>query len=83
MERDPAWGRSLVRASKSSGRTLAEEQAISAAWLWFVRNQDRFDLPFSTVVMKVRERCPYADVGRIAVEFARRHRRALQRGRWG
>jgi hypothetical protein len=63
-------------------RNQAEERAILAAWRWFVRNQDKFDLPFSTIVTKVRERCPHADVGRIQAEFARRQRQALQQGRW-
>lgn len=79
MERDPAEGRSLGLTPKS----LAEERAISAVWRWFVHDQNRHDVPFATIVLKVHERCPHADVGRIASEFARRHQRALQRGTWG
>ena len=60
-----------------------EGRAISAVWTWFVRNQNKYDVPFSTIVLKVREQYPSADVVRIAAEFARRHRRALQLGRWG
>ena len=70
-------------ASVQRARDPAEEgRAIAAAWYWFMRYRDRSDLPFATVVTKVRERCSSANVGRIAAEFARRHRRALQRGRW-
>jgi hypothetical protein len=61
----------------------AEARAISAVWRWFVRNENKHDMSFATIVMKVREQCPHADVGRIQVEFARRQRQALQRGRWG
>jgi hypothetical protein len=64
-------------------RDPAEGRAISAVWMWFVRNQNKYDVPFATVVMKVRAQYPSANVGRIAAEFARRHRRALQLGRWG
>jgi len=64
-------------------RDREEVAAIAAVWRWYLRNQDRFDLPFATIVMRVRARCPSADVGRIAAEFARRHRRALRLGRWG
>jgi len=64
-------------------RDLAERRAIAAVWMWFVCNQNRYDVPFATVVMKVREQCSSADIERIKVEFVRRHRRALQLGRWG
>jgi len=64
-------------------RDLAEARAIAAVWWWFIRSSDRFDLPFATIVMKVRARCSSANVERIQAEFARRHRRALQRGVWG
>src|SRR5262245_46277958 len=64
-------------------RDLAEARAISTVWAWYVRSRDRFDLPFATIVLKVREQCSHATVERIQAEFARRHRRALQLGRWG
>jgi hypothetical protein len=64
-------------------RDPAEGRAISAVWMWFVRNQNKYDVPFSTIVMKVRARCSGADIERIQTEFARRHRQALQRGVWG
>ena len=64
-------------------RDLAEGRAIAEVWHWFMRNRDRSDLPFATIVAKVRARCSSANVERIQTEFARRHRRALQQGRWG
>src|ERR1700745_2446006 len=60
----------------------AEERAIAVVWRWYLCNPDRFDLSFATIVTRVRARCPSADVGRIAAEFARRHRRLLRLGRW-
>ena len=63
-------------------RDLAEGRAIAAVWMWFVRNQNKNDVPFATIVMKVRAQCSSANVGRIQAEFARRHRRALRLGRW-
>jgi len=70
------------RAPAQRARDPAEARAIAIVWRWFIRSRDRFDLPFATIVLKVRARCPSANVGRIAAEFARRHRRALQRGVW-
>jgi len=64
-------------------RDLAEGRAISTVWTWFIRNQNKHDVPFATVVLKVRAQCSSADIERIQTEFARRHRRALQLGRWG
>jgi len=61
----------------------AEARAISVVWTWYLRNQNKYDVPFSTVVMQVRARCSSTDIERIKVEFVRRHRRALQRGVWG
>jgi len=64
-------------------RDLAEARAISAVWTWFMRNQNKYDVPFATIVLKVRAQCSGANVERIQTEFARRHRRALRLGRWG
>jgi len=64
-------------------RDPAEGRAISAVWTWFMRNQNKHDVPFATIVMKVRAQCSHAAVERIQTEFARRHRRALRLGRWG
>ena len=70
-------------ASVQRERDLAERRAIAAVWFWFIRNPNRYDVPFSAIVVKVRARCPSADIEHVKAEFARRHRRALQRGVWG
>ena len=63
--------------------TEAEARAILNAWTWLLRCQNNgLDVSFASVVAKVRVQYPRADVVRIAAEFARRHRQALQRGRW-
>src|SRR5262249_48567788 len=64
-------------------RDLAEGRAIATVWTWFVHNQNKHDVPFSTIVLKVRAQCSSVTVERIQMEFARRTRRALQLGRWG
>jgi len=72
----------MAPAPAQRERDPAEERAIAAVWSWFIRNRNRFDLPFATIVAKVRAQCSSADIERIKAEFARRHRRALRLGRW-
>jgi hypothetical protein len=67
----------------SSERNQAEARSILNAWTWLLRCQNKgIDVSFASVVARVCEQCPNADVGRIQAEFARRHRQALQRGSW-
>src|SRR5262245_49530730 len=57
-----------VRVESSSNRRRAEETVIEKAWIWFKRNKDEIDIPFSAVVA----RCPSIDPMRVQSGFDRR-----------
>jgi len=83
FQAEAAFECSTVVGRETMVRDREEIAAIVAAWRWFMRNQNKYDVPFSTIVMKVRAQCSSANVEHVKAEFARRHRRALQRGVWG
>jgi hypothetical protein len=64
----------------SSERDQEEARAIEQAWRWFSQNRD-LEVPFSTVVMKVRARCPDVDPERVWEFFKVRLRREWRRAR--